>query len=183
MASPDAYMMNYEPYRGGSNPNHTVENCSKTLSYLKMNYLDDKVKRDFCETIFQWLKMEVLVLAQTGPVVIAIAPGHEANLNPTGFMYEIVGRLLADTDCSASVTGCQLLRTVTVLKQSKTPGLRTEATHRETIEVTGPPNNAGKVVVILDDVWTSGSTLRVCKEVMLTTLPKEVKLFAIGKTV
>ena len=43
--------------------------------------------------------------------------------------------------------------------------------------------NEGKVVIILDDVWTSGCTLRVCEEKVWTTGPEDVHLLAIGKTV
>jgi predicted amidophosphoribosyltransferase len=118
-------------------------------------------------------------------VVVAIAPGHEANPNPTGFMHEIVQQLLAAVaygSCPVPVEYCPLFRTTTVEKQSMSQGLRSEATHRGTIGTT-TANNSGKVVLILDDVWTSGSTLRVCKEVVDMTNPKEVKLIAIGKTV
>ena len=40
-----------------------------------------------------------------------------------------------------------------------------------------------KVVIVLDDVWTSGCTLRVCEEKVWTIGPKDVRLLAIGKTV
>ena len=115
-------------------------------------------------------------------MVITIAPGHEANPNPTGFMHDIVGELLVA--CPAVVDGRQqLIRTRNVDKQSQTPGPRSEVTHRGTIELPSLPDNTGKTVIILDDVWTSGSTLHVCKEVIEGTNPSQVKLFAIGKTV
>ncbi len=182
----DRYMISFEPYRKGTNPNHTFENGSKTLSYLKIGYLDSPnyavLKETFCTNILLWLKREVSSLID--PVIIVIAPGHAANPNPAGFMHDIVGYLLADGNIN--VQKQLLIRTQTVPKQAQSAGLRNEDTHRGTIEIQGSPiipDNSGKVVIILDDVWTSGSTLRVCKEVMLKTNPKEVKLFAIGKTV
>lgn len=181
-----ASMFNFEPYKDGNNPKHFNGCDSQTLNYLKGNRLyDERRKNAFYDRIYAWLKS--IVESLIGPVVIAIAPGHEANPNPTGFMHEIVGELLenlageSNKKYSLFDGRCQLIRTKTVPKQSKTPGLRSEETHRGTIATTA--DNTGKVVLILDDVWTSGSTLGVCEEVMLTTNPKDIKLLAIGKTV
>ena len=181
MATLDAYMFDYEPYRGGSNPKHTGD--SKNLNYLKIGFFDDKpyIKKTFCDRILSWLKEAVKSLG-SDPVVIAIAPGHEKNHNPTGFMHDIVGELLVDED-DITDGRCQLIRTKTVPKQSQTPGARSEDIHRGTIEINGKVDNSDKVVVILDDIWTSGSTLTVCEEVMNATNPKKVKFFVIGKTV
>ncbi len=134
-----------------------------------------------------WIKGVVQGLQ--GPVVIVIAPGHEANPNPSGFMHEVVGEFLAGNPGLVIDGRMQLIRTKTVPKQSQSSGSRNEDTHRGTIAVNSLPSttaqdlNKDRIVIILDDVWTSGSTLRVCKEVILTTNPKDVKLLAIGKTV
>ena len=175
----DAYMFDFEPYRGGQNPNHYGD--SQTLNYMKMGGLRDQQREaDFRSKILRWLKRELYDLES---VVIAIAPGHKANPNPAGFMHDIIGQLLVDPSLNV-IDGRQLLiRTKTVSKQSQTPGMRSEDTHRGTIEIIDHVDNTGKVVVILDDIWTSGCTLRVCEEVMLATNPNEVKFFAIGKTV
>ena len=69
-------------------------------------------------------------------------------------------------NCSVIDGRQQLIRIKDVPKQSQTPGLCNEDTHRGTIDLKGSPDNTGKTVIILDDVWTSGSTLRVCKEVI-----------------
>ena len=182
MGEPDSYMIDFEPYRGG-NPRHTYENGSKTLSYLKMGYLDDDKREEFCEKIYRWLKGQVTSIHKR--VVIAIAPGHEKCDDPTGFMYDLAERLAGDPDFVWPVTdgSQQLIRTRTIPKQSQSKGSRSMDVHRGTIELNGNPDNSGKVVVILDDIWTSGCTLRVCEEVMLTTKPDDVRLFVIGKTV
>ena len=184
MAEPDSYMIPFEPYRGGSNPNHTFENGSKTLNYLKMGFtILEECEKLFYENFCKWLTASVVALNE--PVVIAVAPGHAANSNPTGFMHDFIAGLIQTSECSGRIIDGrqQLIRIKDVPKQSQSPGIRIEETHRGTIEIKGSPDNTGKVVIILDDVWTSGCTLRVCKEVMLTTNPKDIKLFAIGKTV
>ena len=180
--SPDYYMIDYEPCRskGRTNPKHNFENGSKTLNYLKMGFLDDtpenyERKQSFCLQVVTWLIEKVKSLGPEGSVVITIAPSHEANPNPTGFMHDIVGMLLA---AGFAVDGRQqLIRTKDIPKHSQGP-------HRGTIGLKGSPDNTGKTVIILDDIWMSGCTPRVCKEVIeRLTNPLQVKLFAIGKTV
>jgi hypothetical protein len=128
-------MIDYEPYRDGNNPNHKPLGDSQTLSYLKQGPLRDQVREtEFRSRILQWLKDHVICL-HPGPVVVAIAPGHEKNSNPTGFMHEIVKNLLPSVHISrgkvVGVECCKLIRTKTVLKQSETRGVRSMATHRE----------------------------------------------------
>lgn len=170
----DSYMMEYHPFRHGENPNHTPGSDSQTLSYAKQGLRDPQRKKAFYDKVKDWLKGEIKEIA--GPVVLAVAPGHAKSANPTGFVHEIVGDL--------KVEKMQLIRTKTVPKQAQTPGIRSEEVHRGTIDVSDTVQNDGKTVIILDDVWTSGNTLRVCRQVVLEkTNPKAVKLFAIGKTV
>lgn len=115
-------------------------------------------------------------------VVVAVAPGHKKDRNPSGFMHDNAKRLLRKLENLEDGTQ-QLIRTETVEKQATSGRARSKATHRGTIEIKGNPDNKEKVVVILDDIWTSGNTLGVCKEVMETTKPKKIKLFVLGKTV
>ena len=164
-------MFDYEPYHDGNNPNHKGD--SQTLAYMKGSGVYDRKRReDFIQRVIAWLSG---LCSGIDDVVLAIAPGH-AKDSPPGFMHEIVGRLIAKN--STIKDGRNLLvRTETVSKQSQTLGPRNESTHRGTIVInpslTAQNLNVGKTVIILDDVWTSGSTLRVCKEVMLTTNPKK----------
>ena len=180
----DSYMMDYHPHRKGENPLHFPGSESQTLTYIKAGYLDSDPDRQraFYTEVCQWLKQKVATIEE--PVTIAIAPGHAENALPNGFMHDIVEPLVAEEIVNDGRQ--QLIRTKTVPKQSQTPGLRNPDTHRGTIAlnaVNGPVNNTGQTVIILDDVWTSGSTLQVCAEVMRQSTPKDVKLFAIGKTV
>ena len=184
MATPtlDEYMISYHPYRGGTNPKHKDKSDSQTLVYIKRGVIKEDRKDKFIKKISDWLMDEVKEIDKN-PVVVAIAPGHEKDDDPTGFMHDIVEKLAEDHPRRVIDGGQQLIRTKTVKKSATTPGFRDMKKHEGTIEINGKPDNKGKVVIILDDVWTSGSTLSACKKVMRDTKPKEVKLFAIGKTV
>ena len=74
-----------------------------------------------------------------------------------------------------------LQRHTQVQKQATSSGMRDINTHLNSIKVVGEV--AGKVVCILDDVWTSGCTLRACHQLVTEQGAKKVYLLAIGKTV
>ena len=171
----DSYMMDYQPYRGGENPLHTRGSDSQTLSYAKQGLHDQERKKAFYDKVKAWLEYQLKKIE--GPVVLAVAPEQAARQSPSGFVHKIMALL------GVSVEKILLVRTQTVPKQSMTRGIRSEEVHRGTIDVKSTVSNAGKTVVILDDLWTSGNTLRVCQDVVMAkTTPKQVKLFAIGKT-
>ena len=115
-------------------------------------------------------------------MVIAIAPGHEANLNPSGFMHEIVGQL----NHLKIALKIPLYRTTAMPKSKQ----RIKATHEGTISLY-PSLPAvllsadffrDKVIIFLDDIWTSGSTLCACKDVIKVVYPNNILLCAIGMT-
>ena len=180
MSQLDAYGRNYEPYRAGRNPKHTQKDAD--LFYLAKGGLFSKEKKtSMCKEINDWLIAQVKALKEESPIVIAVAPGHEANPNPSGFMHDTAKILAASLNLEDG--NQQLIRTKTIQKQATSDGVRSMETHDGTMDTKDKPNNEGKVVIILDDFWTSGNTLNSCKKVMATTNPKAVKLFVLGKTV
>ena len=179
-------MMDYHPYSKVKNPKHSPGSDSQTLYYLKQ-YGNTNGKENFYDQVFTWLTRELKEVGSE--VILALVPGHEANPNPGGLVHKIVKGLQDKCKAEKSPLPFQdkliLVRTKTVPKSSTSEGPRSPSTHRETIKVRShSPDCSGKVVVILDDVWTSGSTLRVCQEVIRKAYPKvrDVKLFAIGRT-
>ena len=176
----DEYMFDFEPYRDGKNPKHTKGCDSQTLNYVKRGRVEERRKKKFLDRVQKWLEDEITKIE--GTVVLTVAPGHEASQNPSGFVHDIVKDVVAELRDVEKMT---LIRTKTVPKQSTSSGVRYKATHEGTINVKDTVSNADhKTVVIVDDVWTSGSTLNVCRDVVMDkTTPKDVKLFAVGKTV
>ena len=75
-----------------------------------------------------------------------------------------------------------LRRTKTVQK-STDGGIRTESTHFNSIEVDDSEFVENKTVIIIDDVWTSGSTLRACASLVEDAGASGTKMIAVGKTV
>ena len=181
------YMMDHHPMHSDPRQN---DYDSDTLRYMKMGTVHDRSRKTEFETrVKKWLKGYINDHLSGETVVLAVAPGHEA-YDDSSFMYNLVKKLISENQELGIEDGCSLLvRYKTIEKQAKSQGTRSESTHRESIRIKDSDRkdvsrlNRGKVVAILDDVWTSGCTLRVCEEKVRTTGPKDVRLLAIGKTV
>lgn len=75
-----------------------------------------------------------------------------------------------------------LRRTKEVPKAAK-GGPRDRDLHEKTIVVSEPDAIKDQLVYIFDDVWTTGSTLTACTNLMYKAGAKKVQLFAVGKTI
>jgi predicted amidophosphoribosyltransferase len=185
-SEPDDYMIKFHPMDCDSGKN---DYDSSTLRYLKDNSVRNQSRRsEFEVRVKEWLKQYIKKHLSGETVVLAVAPGHKAYDN-SSFMHNLVKKLITD-DKLGIEDGCSLLvRYKTIKKQATSKGKRHESTHRESIRIKDSDGkdvsqlNKDKVVIILDDVWTSGCTLRMCEEKVRTTGPKDVRLLAIGKTV
>ena len=183
---PDDNMIDFHPMSCGK------DDDSSTIRYLKMGQVFDPVrKRKFRSRVKQWLEQYIKTNHRGETVLMAIAPGHQrSDSNDSSFMYDLIGEFISEYPHLKMEDGRDLLqRHETIPKQSAAGANRNEHTHRESIRINAGEDedlsqlNKGKIVIILDDVWTSGCTLRVCEEKVHTTGPKDVKLLAIGRTV
>ena len=175
------------------NPLHDWD--STTLIYMKSGTVyDPDRKQQFVGKVVAWLqkKVEERLLGETQAayVVIAVAPGHSPT-SPLSFMHEIVGTVIQNNlfqDGERMVSRVHdgrnlLIRTWEVAKQATSHEIRSEETHRNSIAVNpSGVDVTGKIVCVLDDVWTSGCTLRVCAEKIRNAGANDVRMLAIGKT-
>lgn len=180
----DAFMINFHPYKQ-EGPN---DYDSSTIRFIKMKDVRDPYRQpNFEKRVKEWLKQYIKLTFPNDTVVIAIAPSSSA-LTKTSFMYSLIEAFIAEnSDLNIENGSDMLVRHTSVQKQTSISRyFREESTHRASICIGGDNIsnlNVGKVVVILDDVYTSGCTLRVCREKVWQTSPKDVKIIAIGKTV
>ena len=174
----DSYMMDYHPYRGGPD---SKQSDSQTLRYMKRGWGAKDRKEAFKRKIKDWLQSEIKKI--DGRVVVAVAPGYKASRYPSGFVHDVVNDVVEKW---SNVEKMKLIRTKDIPKQSTSSGVRSKATHEGTIDVKGTASTAGKTVIIVDDIWTSGNTLRACRDVVIDKTKagvNNVKLFAIGRTI
>ena len=164
---------------------------------MKMGEVYNPFRRsEFEARIKQWLKQYITERLSFETVVLAVAPGHEM-YNVTSFMYNLVGEfILENRELNIEDGRSLLVRYKTIEKQAYAGVNRSEITHLASIRIHIDGEyeeedeediiaqlNEGKVVIILDDVWTSGCTLRACEMKVHSTNPRGVHLLAIGKTV
>jgi len=155
--------------------------------YWKAGYLDDNSyknqerKSEFSAKVLRWLKKSIAEVKRANPsdkIIIGIAPGHKPGSGNSLMTGLGVKSLHKDP---VSVDPTLLQRSKEVPKQATSSGMRDVDTHLDSIDVVG--DVAGKVVCILDDIWTSGCTLRACHQLVTEQGAKKVYLLVIGKTV
>ena len=122
--------------------------------------------------------IEVIDPLKVKDIVIAIAPGHSPE-SPENFLHPIIGNLIG----GKIKDGRDLLKRTEKVQKATKGGPRDQSLHEKTIKVTDPSKVKNKVVYIIDDVWTTGSTLRACASLMRKAGASDVKLLAVGKTV
>ena len=170
-----SFMMDYIPVDQGKDYD------SQNLVFLKSGKIyDQKRKEEFCNRIIQWLNRELSGLGGSEPVIVALAPGHEANSSGHGFLCEIVAEVVRNNPRLQD--GSKLLRRTKTIEKATKGGPRDVKLHMESIEVTNPEAVVGRVVYILDDVWTTGATLTACEKLVAGAGAREIKLLAVAKT-
>lgn len=112
-------------------------------------------------------------------ITICVVPSHEqSNHNDSGIA--ILARRLAN-DKRIDKVDC-LLRTKTVEKFTH-GGKRDLDILRNSISFNPNFTVSGEVVLLVDDVTTSGNSLRVCKEILELQGASRVAMFALGKSI
>ena len=178
LEEPDYVMMDYYSFRSG----HQDED-SQTLVYLKKGTVYSVGRKyEFIHRIQTWLKnciKEIKAKHPGGEIIFGFAPGHSPSSSDSFMITELKVSSLC-SDPQFSVYPNLLKRFVEVPKQA-TGGIRSMDTHLNSVKVT--KNLAGKIVCIMDDVWTTGCTLNACIELVNLKGAKQVYVLAIGKTV
>ncbi len=112
-------------------------------------------------------------------VSICVVPGHEAkDFNDSGIA--VLARRLASVDRIDKVDCILRIRSIDKLAMG---GSRDYATQIESIGINPNVKISGDVVLLVDDVTTSGNSLRACKELLLKHGAKRVAMFALGASI
>ena len=178
LEEPDYFMMKYYSYKSGQQ-----DTDSQTLVYLKMgNVYDQGKKYEFVGRVQTWLKKCIKEIKAQHPdeeIIFGFAPGHSASKSDSFMIAELdISSLCPDRNFS--VHPKLLERFVEVPKQA-TGGEQKIETHLKSIRVT--EDLSGKILCIMDDVWTTGCILNACTELVKQRGARQVYTLAIGKTV
>ncbi len=165
------YLGNYHPYwinKDLRQKNPLVDSWSRYILDLKeqkesairffFNQLDSQIDRRAC---------------------IAVVPSHDPEKATISGIHQLAQRLAIQGRVDA--TSC-LKRSKKISKLSH-GGERSISVHLQSIEVVNAYLFKGKIVWLLDDISTSGNSLKACRYLLSQAGAKQVKSVALGKTI
>ena len=109
---------------------------------------------------------------------LAIVPSHYSGIDTSGI--KVLSKEISRKMKLVDATSC-LIRHKTIEKLS-TGGDRSIQTHLKSIQVVNKELIEGKNVLLLDDISTTGNSLKACKELLELAGVKTIKSFVLGKT-
>ena len=182
LEEPDYFMMDYYSYKSDRQ-----DTDSQTIVYLKKGTVySEGRKYEFIGRVQRWLKKCIKDIKAKHPdkeIIFGFAPGHSPSSSDSFMITELdISSLCSDRQFS--VRPKLLQRFVEAPKQATTRGKRNIETHLKSIRVTDSEDlSGGKIVCIMDDIWTTGCTLSACTELVRERGAEQVYTLAIGKTV
>lgn len=111
-------------------------------------------------------------------VTICVVPSSDANKNITGMT--LLGEMLADNERKNKVYYLNRGKSIGKLAMG---GCRDKEVHLRSIEVLEDMDIAGDIVLLMDDVTTTGNSLYACKEILINHGAERVEMFALGKAI
>ena len=111
-------------------------------------------------------------------VTICVVPSSDPENTDSGIVK--VGEMLAANGRKDKVLYLKRTRKIDKLSHG---GNRSKNLHLSTIDVDENMTIEGEVVLLMDDVTTSGNSLKACRDILLKNGASQVEMFAIAKTV
>ncbi len=112
-------------------------------------------------------------------ITICVVPSHIASTKNSNGVAMLARRLASTNNRIDAVD--YIIRTKTITKLAN-GGSRDIKIQRQTLDVNPNMSISGNVILLVDDVTTSGNSLLACKELLLKHGAKEVAMFALGKS-
>lgn len=111
-------------------------------------------------------------------VTICVVPSSDANKKITGMT--MLGEMLADNERKNKVYYLNRGKSIDKLAMG---GCRDKEVHLRSIEVLEDMDITGEIVLLMDDVTTTGNSLYACKEILINHGAERVEMFALGKAI
>lgn len=111
-------------------------------------------------------------------VTICVVPSSDANKKITGMT--MLGEMLADNERKNKVYYLNRSKSIDKLAMG---GCRDKEVHLRSIEVLEDMDITGDIVLLMDDVTTTGNSLYACKEILINHGAERVEMFALGKAI
>lgn len=111
-------------------------------------------------------------------VTICVVPSSDSTKKESGI--GMLGEMLAE---NGRVNKVYYLRRTRSIAKLALGGERNKGIHMQTISTIDDIDISGDIILLMDDVTTTGNSLYACKEILLERGAKTVKMFALGKAV
>lgn len=168
-------LFDYHPWEDGNNPR--IDNITHTLLNIKNPSADRRRPAiKFFNKVLVNPPGGLVRLVSGEQCIFAIVPSHSQGcVSPglTDLIESVAGHFNFGNDVNV------LFRHTTVPKAA-TGGPRSVQVHLSSINVVGDVR--GQTVYLFDDVTSTGSSLRACKELLLQSGAARVAMIALGQT-
>lgn len=164
------YLRNYHPLYCQGEENPCFDYWSEKILYLKNKE----------ETSIDFWVWELKNYLKNESFAIAVIPSHSSYNQVSGI--HLVAQKLAKSLPEEVTDATLCLRRVKSIPKLSTGGNREVSIHFESMAVINSQLIQNKNVLLLDDVSTSGNSLRAGKELLLKAGASKVKCVALGKT-
>jgi predicted amidophosphoribosyltransferase len=114
--------------------------------------------------------------------LVAIVPGHEATASNAGRPLANVVARLPNWNGALRQAADTLIRHTTVAKLAA-GGDRGIEVHIGSVHIPRPQTVAGRDVFLIDDVTTTGNSLRACRELLVRAGTRRIAAVALARTV
>lgn len=111
-------------------------------------------------------------------VTICVVPSSNAEVKESGIGK--LGEMLAGNGRKNKVYFLRRNKSIDILA---TGGNRSMETHMQSISTVLDMDIENDIVLLMDDVTTTGNSLYACKEILLQNGAREVEMFALGKAI
>ncbi len=161
----------YRRYRlpdGSVNPDFRADRISGLILDVKdkkergLNYFYTQLQSEICKG-----------------VTICVVPSHESSTTNISGIAMLAKRLASDERIDKTDF---LLRSKTIDKLAH-GGSRNISTIKDSISVNPNMQISGDVILLVDDVTTSGNSLRACRDILLANGATRVAMFALGESI
>jgi len=137
--------------------------------------LDLKEKKHDAINYFYGLIDDVLC----DDISVCVVPSHSMEEKETG-VY-LLAKKLASSGGRRDLT--DYLSRVKTIEKLAMGGLRDMSIHMNSISADESVSIYGEVVLLVDDVTTSGNSLKACREILLKNGAEKVAMFALGRSI
>lgn len=111
-------------------------------------------------------------------VTICVVPSSDSNKIESGI--GMLGDMLAS---NGRINKVYYLRRTKSIDKLALGGNRSKDVHMKTITTLDDVEITGDIILLMDDVTTTGNSLYACKEILMAKGARSVKMFALGKAV